>query len=358
MVGIYKITNPKGRIYIGQSIDVKQRWRCYERYTYNCKNQVKLFNSLMKYGYGKHLLEVIVECGEGELDVLENKWKLHFDSVEKGLNHCYWDCASMKGRKHTKASINKIIKSHTGSKRSEETRLKMSLNSGVKGIPRTEKQKKSTSQANMGKIRDLEFCLKRRKEVIQYSLNGDFIKEWGSILEAEERLKIKGISSNCRGNSRMAGKYQWVYKFNNYPLRIKEYKNPTSLPIIQYSLEGDFVKEWSSIHSSIKFFNGGGIQGCLLGKQLTSCGFLWKYKTKNYLLKIPPFKREKIERNKNFIGKISKPITQLTKSGEFISHFPSMKLAEKETGVSAYNISGCVRNKQKTAGGYIWEYQK
>ena len=38
MIGIYKITNPKGKIYIGQSINIENRFKVYKRY--NCKGQV------------------------------------------------------------------------------------------------------------------------------------------------------------------------------------------------------------------------------------------------------------------------------------------------------------------------------
>lgn len=30
MIGIYKITSPSNRIYIGQSIDIEARWKSYK----------------------------------------------------------------------------------------------------------------------------------------------------------------------------------------------------------------------------------------------------------------------------------------------------------------------------------------
>ena len=29
MIGIYKITSPSGKVYIGQSIDIERRWKKY-----------------------------------------------------------------------------------------------------------------------------------------------------------------------------------------------------------------------------------------------------------------------------------------------------------------------------------------
>ena len=52
MIGIYKITSPTNKIYIGQSIDIENRFTKYK--SLDCKNQVRLYNSLKKYGFDKH----------------------------------------------------------------------------------------------------------------------------------------------------------------------------------------------------------------------------------------------------------------------------------------------------------------
>ena len=41
VVGIYKITSPSGKIYIGQSIDIQKRFKHYKQ-LHNCKNPEKL----------------------------------------------------------------------------------------------------------------------------------------------------------------------------------------------------------------------------------------------------------------------------------------------------------------------------
>ena len=45
MVGIYKITSPSGKIYIGQSNNLIQRQKDYIK-TIHCKGQVRLYNSI------------------------------------------------------------------------------------------------------------------------------------------------------------------------------------------------------------------------------------------------------------------------------------------------------------------------
>ena len=61
MVGIYKITNPKGKVYIGKSIDINKRLTYYKHYSHR-KTQHKLNNSISKYGFENHTLEIIEEC--------------------------------------------------------------------------------------------------------------------------------------------------------------------------------------------------------------------------------------------------------------------------------------------------------
>lgn len=52
----------------------------------------------------------------------------------------------------------------------------------------------------------------------------------------------------------------------------------------------------------------------------------------------------------------SKPVSQFTKSGEFIATYPSTGEAERQTGVWQSNISQCCLGKRKSARGFVWRY--
>ena len=56
--------------------------------------------------------------------------------------------------------------------------------------------------------------LKKTKAVLQYDLQGNFIKEWNSIKEAVEYLNINysNIPQCCRGKRKTTGGYRWQYK--------------------------------------------------------------------------------------------------------------------------------------------------
>lgn len=57
IIGIYKITSPSGKIYIGQSWDIGMRKYKYK--SGNLKGQVKLTNSFNKYSFENHKFEII-----------------------------------------------------------------------------------------------------------------------------------------------------------------------------------------------------------------------------------------------------------------------------------------------------------
>lgn len=56
--------------------------------------------------------------------------------------------------------------------------------------------------------------------------------------------------------------------------------------------------------------------------------------------------------------KLSIPIIQLTKSGEFIKEWPSATEAGRQLGIIRTSICNCLKGYSKSAGGYIWKYKE
>lgn len=84
MVGIYKITNPIGLVYIGKSIDIHKRFishRCGGAY-----RETKLLLSYQEYGFENHKFEIIYICGESVLPVFESFFIDKYNSIIIGLN--------------------------------------------------------------------------------------------------------------------------------------------------------------------------------------------------------------------------------------------------------------------------------
>lgn len=197
-IGIYKITSPSGRIYIGQSRCIRKRWISYK--SIECiKGQPKLYRSFKKYGLQKHKFEVIEECEFEDLNRLERHYQEIYNSVEKGLN-CVYQESEEKPRilsEETKRRISegnkgKIVSSETrrkiseGNKRkklSEETRRKMS--EGNKGRVLSEETKHKISEARKGSGHTQETRLK-----ISESKKGKQIK----AISPKKSVLILGIN--------------------------------------------------------------------------------------------------------------------------------------------------------------------
>ena len=86
MIGVYKIINPKGLIYIGSSNDIDTRWKWYKKL--RCNSQTKLCNSLRKYGIDNHIFEVVEECDVEILLERELFYGTMYECLDKkrGLN--------------------------------------------------------------------------------------------------------------------------------------------------------------------------------------------------------------------------------------------------------------------------------
>jgi group I intron endonuclease len=235
MIGIYKIVNPKGKIYIGQSTNIKNRFNQYKMIDKSCIGP-KLLNSLVKYGYENHIINVIEECSLEELDYKE------FTHKQRILEEVGW-----------KEVLFLQLKDKQGGKRSQQTKDKIRMSS-------------------IGK---------NSKKIFQFDLKGNFIKEWSSIVEAE-RVYGKGIKENLCKKTLTSHNSIWSYTrdllYSSDKVKNKWQSKTTS--VIQYDLQDNFIKEWESIIKIEKTlgYKTSNISVTCKGKQKTAYGYKWKYK--------------------------------------------------------------------------------
>ena len=89
MVGIYKITNNvNGLIYIGQSINIKTRWkdhRCKKKW--NRQPGSYLYNAFKKYGLKNFTFEIIEECNTDMLNEKEIYYIKLYKSNDKNFGY-------------------------------------------------------------------------------------------------------------------------------------------------------------------------------------------------------------------------------------------------------------------------------
>ena len=202
-IGIYKITSPTGKVYVGQSIDIPRRFREY--INLKCSQQPKLYNSLKKYGPQNHLFEILEICPLNKLDTKEIFYKLQFNTISRGLNCELYDSK--------------------GGPRSEEVKLKISNSKkGTKGYPlgkpHTEATKILKSQISKGKPKPKGFgkilsqLKKGKSKPSQYKPVIDNITgiKYGSVTEAALALGVSlAVISNSLNNKYKTSKYNFSY---------------------------------------------------------------------------------------------------------------------------------------------------
>ena len=240
---IYKITNPSGKIYIGQSVNPKNRFSSYKRLA--CKKQIKLYNSLVKYGYENHNIEIIDECllngsNINLINELEIFWIKEYDSMCSGLNctiggknvqrgethYNFGKISKLKNIPRTQEVKDKMSKSMKGKIVTEETRNKISNTlKGRTGIIHTQETRDKISKSSKGKIitqevrEKLSNALKGRPSNKRCKINayiyltGEYAGTYESYLDCAEKLNICDSHIGCviKGKRKQVGGYTFRY---------------------------------------------------------------------------------------------------------------------------------------------------
>ncbi len=195
---IYKITSPSEKIYVGQTINLESRLRIYKNLA--CKNQLRLYRSLVKYGWEAHKFEILecVEILDNILNELEIKWISHFDSFLKGLN-CTLGGEGNSSRPITKETREKMRNSQLGKKQSTEQIAKRVAK--LTGKKRNDKFKERLKEAHTGKVLSEETKEKIRKVNMGKKLSEETKQKisqsnMGRVCSEETKRKIGLANSN------------------------------------------------------------------------------------------------------------------------------------------------------------------
>ena len=173
---IYKITSPKNRIYIGQTIDFKIRIKKYKRL--DCCNQKKLFNSFNKYGFDNHKIEILEHCKNSELNDKERYYQDLFTSTNRyGLNIRLTKTSDRSGT-FSDESKRKMSLAKIGKKRSPEVRKAIS-----------EKMKIIASQRGSDFYEIFKACNKGRKHTQEHKEKNSSAKKGNKFRSAHCKNK-------------------------------------------------------------------------------------------------------------------------------------------------------------------------
>lgn len=129
-----------------------------------------------------------------------------------------------------------------------------------------------------------------------------------------------------------------------------DYKGIMVLPVLQYDLEGNFIREFESVKDAREQYSSR-VQDCLCGKTTQAGGFQWKYKTGDTY----PLKIDSYIKNSNQSLCCSRPIKQL-KDDVVVATYGSIKEASIKTGFDYSGIKKCLNGTYKQTFGFTWEY--
>jgi group I intron endonuclease len=207
MIGIYKITSPSNKVYIGQSIDIEQRFKQYKYL--KCKGQIILYRSLKKHGVEKHKFEILCECEISELNDKERYYQELYSSIGfKGMNCQLVDTINQK----------RIF--------SEETKLKMSISAKKKNITLEHRAK------------TISILIENNKKRLGRHLS----------FETKEKLRIANLGIKCE-------KRQGFNHFNSKIVLCKEtgvFYGSAKMASIAYNINYGTLKDKLSGRRNIK----------------------------------------------------------------------------------------------------------
>lgn len=103
----------------------------------------------------------------------------------------------------------------------------------------------------------------------------------------ESKKKISKNSINC-WNTIWKDKKKPIVKKMSKEEQAKHLSNKYSIEILQYDLNGNFIKEWKSTKEAAKNFQvwENSLWRVIKEKTISSCGYVWRLKMENYPLKI------------------------------------------------------------------------
>ena len=319
--GIYCISNSK-YFYIGQAVDIYRRW---SKHRWELRKNIHK-NQIMQNVYNKYLEDdpfeftLVKECLEIELNKYETEFVIEY-YYKFPDKRCMNIAPTGKGYAANTEIRNKISTSMTGRSLSEETKAKM-------------------SKSRKGQKHEWS-----RKKMAQLDLEGNLIKVWDSIKDAEKELNIRYHKKNIT-----CGGFQWqLYdEWLTNPKGKVQHKHNITDTVKQYNLQGSLLNEWKSPKEAAEGTNTSpsALSACLNGKGKTAGGFLWSY-GECPIVKIA---------DKYITPK--KKVEQYSISGELIKIHNTINAAMTKTGITAHEIKKNIEGKINNAGGFIWKYQK
>lgn len=176
------------------------------------------------------------------------------------------------------------------------------------------------------------------KPVLQYDLDGNFLKEFESLKKAMVEVGPVGINQSIRTSS-AAGGYIWKHKTDEKD-RVGKLRKPESRSkkVRQYDMNAVFIREFDSIRAAHKEIPG--LQRSAAFKGGSSAGYRWKFTTDT-----TPFTKKTMPPKKK--------ISQYDLDMNFVQQHESISAARSQ--VPGAGVYAALKHSRQSKG-YRWEY--
>lgn len=183
------------------------------------------------------------------------------------------------------------------------------------------------------------------RAVVQYDINGGFIQEYPSALQASNETSIGAgsIAEVCRKNTyrKTAGGYIWRYKGDDDTSI--EYDKVSH--VVQISKYGERLKTFGSVKEAAKEVGVsiGGISGICMKRTRGynyAGGCLWRYE-------------EDYDENE-FGYFVDKTFIQMTKNNIFVAEYNGTHDLVDNGGFELIKVIMCCRGKRNSTNGFKW----
>ena len=279
MGSIYKIINSENnKIYIGQTINsLDVRWKQHQNAARRGE-KYKLYQAMRKYGIDNFSIQKIEEVPDEKLNEREQYWIEHYGSFQNGYN------STLGGEGNQKVDTEKIYKLWRENKSVGE--ISKELNLSKEAVCHKLKNLEDYSiEESVSRGNRRQFKTYTIQEIDQYDLEGNYLKTYKSMGEASRQTGIQKNSIwlvvNNKEHAYTAGGFLWARKGEKVRLPTsKKVANKNYNPILQFDLQGNFLKEYSCGADAAKELGirSSDIYRVCKGERKSSHGYIWKYK--------------------------------------------------------------------------------
>lgn len=298
VTGIYLIINNiNNKKYIGQSVNVYERWREHISEP-NMTSRLDL--AIKKYGYQNFDCFLLESCLREELNQKEYEWSMVYNDCYIPTGYNIQICGSSINLNYVKTISSYDLSGHKIKTYKCVSDAASDVGVSASCISAAAKHLVGSKTAanllwNFGSddaiIPDLPKTSKNGgKRIYQYDIKtGEFIQSFKSTKDAEKFLKIddssKNLSACCNKKILSAyGYYRSYEKFDNYLLTNKQtyyHKKVSMYDKKTYKL----IKSFNTLSEGAKFVNTtkGNIWVACNNPNRSSMGYFWRYGEKEYI---------------------------------------------------------------------------